>query len=209
MRKRYEDRFASLVSMAGTLERYISDQIYEIPRINSVRARAKSPDRFMAKALKADDAGKTKYEDPFFQIQDQIGARITVYYLSDLPIIQDLVRKYYKHIEMLEKTPQSDSEFGYFGVHFILKIPDEIVPDGAEFETIPEFFELQIKTLFQHAWAEAHHDLGYKPIRDLTSEERRKVAFSAAQAWGADKIFQELVKDLGANDNSDLSDFAS
>ena len=54
------------------------------------------------------------------------------------------------------------------------------------------FFELQIKTLFQNAWSEANHDLGYKPERELSKDEKRKIAFTSAQAWGADMIFDEL-----------------
>jgi putative GTP pyrophosphokinase len=64
-------------------------------------------------------------------------------------------------------------------------------------DTIPDFFELQIKTLFQHAWSEAHHDLGYKQepgSTPLTSEEKRKLAYTSAQAWGADHMFDELFR---------------
>ena len=63
---------------------------------------------------------------------------------------------------------------------------------------LPGFFELQIKTLFQHAWAEADHDLGYKPgTVPLTSAQRRKIAFTSAQAWGADHMFDELFRERG------------
>jgi putative GTP pyrophosphokinase len=61
---------------------------------------------------------------------------------------------------------------------------------------IPGFFELQIKTLFQHAWSEADHDLGYKPgDQPLTSEQKRLIAFTSAQAWGADHIFDQLFRE--------------
>ena len=123
-----------------------------------------------------------------------------VFYISDIDIIRQMVENYFKFIEVKMKTPNSDSEFGYFGLHFILEMPADVIPEENE-EDIPEFFELQIKTLFQHAWSEAHHDLGYKSLRDLTGDERRKVAFTAAQAWGADTIFQELANSLVLNDN--------
>ncbi|MCL5802016.1 MAG: hypothetical protein M1283_05805, partial [Gammaproteobacteria bacterium] len=63
-------------------------------------------------------------------------------------------------------------------------------------DDVPNLFELQIKTLFQHAWAEAEHDLGYKTSNSLTSLQKRKIAFTAAQAWGADQIFDELYREL-------------
>ena len=63
-------------------------------------------------------------------------------------------------------------------------------------EHCPTFFELQIKTLFEHSWAEANHDLAYKPHSELNLVQKRKIAFTAAQAWGADKIFDELSQEL-------------
>jgi putative GTP pyrophosphokinase len=52
-----------------------------------------------------------------------------------------------------------------------------------------------VKTLFQHAWSEADHDVGYKPGSiPLTPEEKRKLAYTSAQAWGADQIFDELFQ---------------
>jgi GTP pyrophosphokinase len=55
---------------------------------------------------------------------------------------------------------------------------------------------LQIKTLFQHAWSEANHDLGYKPaLAPVGVEDERRLAFTSAQAWGADHIFDELYSE--------------
>jgi len=78
--------------------------------------------------------------------------------------------------------------------------PDDVTPDDGV-DTYPEFFELQIKTLFQHAWSEADHDLGYKSDRELSREEKRQVAFTAAQSWGADKIFCSLAEKLVLGDS--------
>jgi GTP pyrophosphokinase len=77
-------------------------------------------------------------------------------------------------------------------------LPSDIIRDGMDRSMMPTFFELQIKTLFQHAWSEAEHDLGYKPgMKPLTPDETRRLAFTAAQAWGADHIFDELFRQRG------------
>jgi ppGpp synthetase/RelA/SpoT-type nucleotidyltranferase len=106
------------------------------------------------------------------------------------------VEKYFKPIEMKEVVPDSESEFGYFGKHYVLFIPNDVIGDEELKKEAPTFFELQIKTLFQHAWSEANHDLGYKSEIDLTPVEKRKIAFTSAQAWGADEIFSELFVEI-------------
>lgn len=60
---------------------------------------------------------------------------------------------------------------------------------------IPRVFELQVKTLFEHAWSEAEHDLGYKPgEQPLTPDQTHRLAYTSAQAWGADRMFDELFR---------------
>jgi len=178
------------------LQMHLADIIGKVPRIDRIAARAKAPDRFIAKATKVDSDGKKKYDDPVNEIQDQIGARITVFYLQDVTRVREQVLKYFTAIEIQEKKPSRSAEFGYFGEHFILKIPDDLIPEAVPTCGCPKFFELQIKTLFQHAWSEADHDLAYKSFRELDEVEKRQIGFSAAQAWGADQIFADLAKKL-------------
>ena len=73
-----------------------------------------------------------------------------------------------------------------------------MIDDGVDRSKIPQFFELQLKTLFQHAWSEAEHDLAYKPSEPLSTLQQRQIAFTAAQAWGADQIFEQLHAELGS-----------
>jgi ppGpp synthetase/RelA/SpoT-type nucleotidyltranferase len=199
----YQRRYSEvLVDTADRLREYIKGLFSDIERVDAVVARAKSPDRFLAKAAKLNEDGFPKYSDPINQIQDQIGARVTVFYLADVGIVKSEAERYFSFIESKSKFPERDSEFGYFGAHMILKLPDDVIDDHHS-SSCPEFFELQIKTLFQHAWSEAHHDLGYKAPRPLTGLERRQVAFSAAQAWGADQIFEQLRTSILSYANDD------
>jgi putative GTP pyrophosphokinase len=78
-------------------------------------------------------------------------------------------------------------------------VPSDAVDPSIDKSLVPRFFELQVKTLFQHAWSEANHDLGYNSgLTPLTSDEKRRLAFTSAQAWGADRVFDELFKERQA-----------
>lgn len=189
----------SLSPTAERLESFLKDCLVGIPRIDRVSVRVKSLERFVAKAEKINVEGDKKYSNPLSQIQDQIGARIICFYLEDIEVVSATIQSYFNNIENRTVEPNSVSKFGYFGKHFILHYPDEVVDCLHPPE--PGVFELQIKTLFQHAWSEAEHDLCYKPSVEVPADVQRKIAFTAAQAWGADKIFSELFLRLqAAND---------
>jgi ppGpp synthetase/RelA/SpoT-type nucleotidyltranferase len=181
-----------LIPAAAQLSDLLVGYLADIPRIDRITVRAKDVKSFLTKAARLAD-GSPKYPDPLHHIQDQIGARVVVRYTSDVPVVDAAVHKYLRPIEEREIVPESPSEFSYTGKHYILLLPTEICREGMT----PPLFELQIKTLFQHAWAEANHDLGYKTTTDLTRDQRRQLAFTAAQAWGADHIFQALIDQLG------------
>lgn len=165
----------------------------------------KEKESFVNKALKPKVDSKTrepiegtlKYENPFIDIQDIIRARIVVYYLSDVDIIAKRVKDSLGGIEDNDFVNFDDyQKFGYQGRHLIVNINKALIPDGLGLnkDLMPSFFELQIKTLFQHAWSQAEHDLRYKESKDhpLSFEEKRMLAFAAAQAWGTDKVFDSI-----------------
>jgi putative GTP pyrophosphokinase len=188
----YRRRYGTVLKpLARSIEEQLRDYFVDIPRIDRISARAKAVDRFLEKAAKEED-GKPKYVEPLHQIQDQIGARIVVFYLSDVEPAAELVKRYYRLIEDRDVIPDSEWEFGYFGKHFVSILPSELTAGYGQKDDIPRFFELQIKTLFQHAWSEANHDLGYKPDVELPKGALRRLAFTSAQAWGADRMFDEL-----------------
>lgn len=189
----YKERFEQvLLPLAERLRQHLAMLFQDVPHVDRIAVRPKSVDRFVEKSLvKQGDAGK--YTDPLRQIQDQLGARIVVFYLSDVESVELEVRKYFRPIESQLVVPDGESEFGYFGKHMVLFIPSDVIQvvQGRE---APQFFELQIKTLFQHAWSEANHDLGYKPTTALSVEEKRFIAFASAQSWGADRVFDRLYR---------------
>lgn len=195
-RARYD---AVLAPLSASLSDLLTEHLSGFERIDRISSRPKSIDRFVAKAAKMTDQGVPKYENPLAQIQDQIGARVTVFYKSDVDSIRDVLMRYLRPVESRNLLPASEWEFGYFGWHSVCLFPAELILPDWPAEHIPNFFELQVKTLFQHAWSEANHDLGYKPERGgLSPDQNRMLAFASAQAWGADRAFDELFCELHA-----------
>lgn len=193
----YKNNFQLLTETAIKLEDNLKEFLYEYPRIDRINARVKTFEKFKSKSLKQNN-GILKYDEPLKQIQDQIGARIITYYLDDVDKIAEKINHYYEAVEEINKEPKRHDSFSYIGKHFILFIPDELKIWQND-SNMPLFFELQIKTLFQHAWAEGEHDLNYKTTNGLDINDQRLIAYSSAQAWGADKIFNELFNKY--NDN--------
>lgn len=184
---------AVLKPSARNLEALLIGRLSGAKRIDRIYARPKSIESFLTKAAKKINK-VAKYTDPMAEIHDQLAARVIVLFRDDIDSTADLVLKYFAKAEQTTKEPESDWAFGYFGVHLLLPTPVEVIPPDVDSNLAPPLFELQIRTLFQHAWAETNHDLGYKPDTNLSSEEKRKLAFTSAQSWGADQIFSELHK---------------
>lgn len=192
-KRRYD---AHLQVIAENLRLLVSGHTGAAEHIDRVVSRAKSPERFADKARAATEDERAKYQSPLIEIQDQLGVRIIVFYRDDVEVVAEKVLRYFQPIETKRIVPDSEWEFGYFGQHFILPVPRDAVPKEVSTDEVPAFFELQIKTLFQHAWSEANHDLGYKPTSPLSSDQKRLLAFTAAQAWGADRVFSELWNEV-------------
>lgn len=212
--REYEARLETYNKCLGFFEEMVKECYDELKEKKSVKIDQdcsfciKEKKSFVNKALKPKlDSntnkpmeGTLKYENPFVDIQDVIRARIVVYYLSDVDKIAMCIKESLGGIEDNDFVNFDDyQKFGYQGRHLIVNINKALIPDslGIDKELIPNFFELQIKTLFQHAWSQAEHDLRYKEDKEhpLSFEQKRMLAFAAAQAWGTDKIFDSIYTD--------------
>jgi putative GTP pyrophosphokinase len=193
-----ERRERVLMPIAAALETHVIGLFKDEPRIDRITARAKQVDSFIKKSENLDADGIKKYMEPLTQIQDQIGVRIITFYLPDVNHLDKVVLNYFRAVEFKTVVPDSEWEFGYFGRHYILVIPPDVIEDSMDKGLVPLFFELQLKTLLQHAWSQAAHDLDYKPgQRELAPDQKRRLAFSSAQAWGADQVFSQLWQEKG------------
>lgn len=189
LRSDYLGRIEVLEAVSNRLEAEVRDRLLPDALIDDIQSRVKHIDRFLEKAARKNRDGTPKYPKPLNEIQDQIGLRVIVKFDKERRRIHNALKGYLHPVESALKQPDEPDQFGYEATHLVCLLPTGILDED---EVPIDFVELQVCTLFQHAWAEADHDVGYKPTKALTWDQQRLKSLAAAQAWGADRMFQEL-----------------
>ena len=184
----YRARLDLLEELKEALEAEVHEVLANVDHIDRIYFRVKEPDSFVKKAT--DPGNDPAYEDPLAEIEDQVAGRIMVFFTRDIPIVQERLQGTFTLVERRYRRPDRDEEFGYECHHLICVIPPHLKPAGWDArDDVPDSFELQIRTLFMHAYAEPQHDIAYKGPGDLPSNVKKELAWIAASAWGADMAY--------------------
>jgi putative GTP pyrophosphokinase len=191
LKNQYSKRQPILEELRRLVQQETVDALAGLRHIDRIIYRVKGVDSFLAKAT--DPKNESFYTDPLAEIEDQIAGRVITFFLNDLPLVKTRLMNTYSTVEGWTRRPERDAEFGYESEHLILIIPPQVKPSGWDsHERMPTTFELQIRTIFMHAYAEPQHDIGYKGADDLPKEIRRELGWIAASAWGADHAYERV-----------------
>jgi GTP pyrophosphokinase len=144
----------------------------------------------------------------FRKMNDTVGARVILYFLSHMPLIDGELRKLDEYFEISQtESPKAylpeelfhrlalplqrkEKESGYASIHYILRLKDSKVA----VEDRP-WFELQVRTITEDAWGEVEHVLGYKPEK-TTISVRRQFQIISKQLGAIDEHFNHLYTAL-------------
>lgn len=196
----YDEKKPLYEALARKVEGIVKENLdqYKI-HYHSVTSRAKSKDSFMAKARSG------RYTDPKIQIKDMSGIRIITYLESDVPAISSVIEKLFlidKENSLDQSQLLGNDKIGYRSVHYVAEFTAERskLPEYKAFKDLP--FEIQIRSILQHAWAEIEHDRNYKFAGKLPSELQRRFYLVAGMLEVADREFVTLAKEV---DRYDLS----
>lgn len=126
-----------------------------------VAARIKGWPSLKAKAKQRKKDGTFAYPNPWEDINDVIGVRVTVFNSTEIPEALEILRQGFEVIRSVDKAAETriSGGFGYGSHHLILKVKDTS-EDLAAYRGMN--FEVQVRTVLQHAWAEFEHDIRYK-----------------------------------------------
>lgn len=146
-------------------------------------------------------AGKYSIID---DITDIVGCRIISYFEDDVEKIVTIIKDEFDIDEknsINKKAILESDKFGYLSHHLVCKISEKrlSLPEYEKYKDIK--FEIQIRSILQHAWAEIEHDIGYKSSSGIPNELKRKFSRIAGLLETADESFCEIKKAIESYEN--------
>lgn len=162
-----------------------------------VTTRIKEWSSLKAKAQKRRENGTLLYPDPRTDIHDMMGVRITTYHSTEIPVALKVLQDSFRVHKSVDKAAETriSGGFGYGSHHLILEV-DDTSEDLQEYRGL--VFEVQVRTVLQHAWAEFEHDLRYKRADvanpdEVNAEVDRMFTLAAGLIELADQQFDQIA----------------
>ncbi|MCZ9308352.1 GTP pyrophosphokinase [Corynebacterium uberis] len=183
----------------AAIEELLSDAGVTYDRIV---ARVKTWPSLKAKAYKRDATGSPVYPDPWQNIHDLVGVRVTTYHSTEIPVAIAVLRQSFSVVRSVDKTAETRiaGNFGYGSHHLVLRIE----PNTEGLEDYAGFvFEVQVRTVLQHAWAEFEHDIRYKSgATQLDPRVDRAFTLAAGLIELADQQFDQIATLQGSQQDT-------
>lgn len=106
-----------------------------------------------------------RYGQPAQQVTDIVAARVITYYKDDVQIIVKALTdalEVHPHKSVNKREELEAVEFGYTSVHLITRTKGSWSTSPLYFALKDKWFEIQIRSILEHAWAEIEHEVVYK-----------------------------------------------
>ena len=193
--QQYDDKVRLYQSFANEVEHLIRS-ILNASNINcnAISSRIKTRDSIAEKIRRKGGKYST-----ISDITDVVGVRIITYYSDDVDKVAKIIESEFdvdKENSIDKRATLEPDRFGYCSVHYVVMMsPTRLaLRENRAFEGIK--FEIQIRSVLQHAWAEIEHDIGYKSEVTIPPEMRRSFSRIAGLLEIADKEFNQIRQDL-------------
>lgn len=177
---------------------------------HTVQARVKDSDSVKEKLGRLTTDGRFKYERGLEQLDDLIGVRIIMFLEPDIADVATALKGQFNCREDDDKTSSQrrNGQIGYAGRHLILEVPAGNVPVGCH-PFVGDRFEVQIRTVLQHAWAAFEHDIRYKGLAEANAEVDRAFTMASTLIELADAQFSAINDIVKRRQAESTAEFAA
>lgn len=160
---------------------------------HDVRARVKTPQSAQEKLSRRDKAGQLRYPGGPSRLDDLIGVRVILFVETDINAVAIALTSQFICLDDEDKTAvnRKSGGIGYAGRHLTLEVPAENPPVGCE-NYRGQRFEVQLRTVLQHAWAEFEHDIRFKGTHVDNAEISRAFTMASTLIELADQQFVNI-----------------
>ncbi len=190
--KERDNEIQILIEKYKAIEDIVEENLHKV-LLNSlslvhIMHRVKTIDSIKGKLERKPDLYSSPYE-----IYDILGFRVICYFSKDVDLAAKLISEHFRvdWNKSKDKRNLIDARsFGYVAIHYVCALPENY----GELSNL--WFEVQIKTILQHSWAEIEHDLGYKTEFEVPRSIRRSFSKAASLLETVDDIFSDILTKL-------------
>lgn len=188
----YYDNIDNYKQLDDIVEKKLNDALDRADiHTMQIAHRVKTADSVSGKLARKPDKYATASD-----LTDIVGYRIICYFTDQIDMISSIVEDLFviDRDNYVDKSKMlKPNAFGYLSVHYICSLkPSDEYPDSLT----KIRFEIQIRTVLQHTWAEIEHDLGYKNEFGVPHHVRREFSQMASLLEVADAGFGRIKREL-------------
>lgn len=144
---------------------------------------------------------RKRYAHPRTAVTDLIGLRVITYFAADIDRVASQLRASLDISERKCRDARKELEedqFGYRSVHLIARVKPRTASMASFASLKRRWFEIQIRSILDHAWSEIEHEVVYKAGVDFPRDVRRRFKAVAGSLEVLEHAFAGLAVERDA-----------
>ncbi len=155
--------------------------------VQAIESRAKDPHSLL------DKLRRKEYPNPSEQVKDLIGVRVITQYPDDAEAAAEILSPGFEidREESYDKFEELEAKvFDYRSIHLVARLHESDADITKALRR--RWFEIQVRSLLQHAWAEVDHEIKYKSGIAFPKPLERRFAAIAGSLETLDQAFIDM-----------------